>query len=97
LKSGSCYEQKNLYYWHRESKSSNAEIDFVVQIGKSIIPIEVKSNTRGAMQSMRLFLEEKRSPFGIRTSLENFGELPNVKIIPLYALGGSLGNWQKDR
>jgi len=39
------------------------------------------------MQSMRLFLEEKRSPFGIRTSLENFGELPGIKIVPLYALG----------
>lgn len=90
LKSGSCYEQKNLYYWCRENKSSNAEVDFVEQIGQKIVPIEVKSNTRGAMQSMRLFLQEKHSPFGIRTSLENFGELPNIKIIPLYALGNSL-------
>jgi predicted AAA+ superfamily ATPase len=87
LKSGSCYEQQNLYYWHRESKNSNAEVDFVVQTGQNIIPIEVKSSAKGAMQSMRLFLEEKRSPFGIRTSLENFGELPGIKIIPLYALG----------
>ena len=87
LKSASCYEQKNLYYWHRESKSSNAEVDFVVQIGKNIIPIEVKGNTKGAMQSMRLFLSEKKFPFGIRTSLENFGGLPDVKIVPLYALG----------
>jgi len=37
-----------------------------------------------------LFLDEKHSSFGIRTSLENFGELPNIKIIPLYALGNSL-------
>jgi len=87
LKSGSCYEQQNLYYWHRESKSSNAEVDFVVQNGQNIIPIEVKSSAKGAMQSIRLFLEEKRSPFGIRTSLENFGELPGIIIIPLYALG----------
>jgi len=90
LKSASCYEQKSLYYWHRENKSSNAEVDFVVQTGKDIIPIEVKSNTKGAMQSMRLFLEEKHSPFGIRTSLENFSELSNVKIVPLYALGNFL-------
>jgi hypothetical protein len=87
LKSTSCYEQKDLYYWHRESKSSNAEVDFVIQIDKDIIPIEVKSNTKGAMQSMRLFLDDKHSPFGIRTSSENFTELPNIKIIPLYALG----------
>jgi predicted AAA+ superfamily ATPase len=87
LKSVSCYEQKSLYYWHRESNSSNAEVDYVVQLGKDIIPIEVKSNTKGAMQSMRLFLGEKQSPFGIRTSLENFGELPDIKIVPLYAVG----------
>jgi hypothetical protein len=87
LKAASCYEQKTLYYWHRENKSSNAEVDYVIQIGKNIIPIEVKSSTKGGMQSMRLFLEEKHSPYGIRTSLENFSELPDIKIIPLYALG----------
>ena len=87
LKAGSCYEQKNLYYWHRESKSSNAEVDFVAQTGQNIIPIEVKSGTKGTMQSMRVFLEEKRAPFGIRASLENFGELRNIKIIPVYAAG----------
>jgi predicted AAA+ superfamily ATPase len=87
LKSGSCYEQKNLYYWHRESKSSNAEVDFVVQIGQNIVPIEVKSGSKGAMQSMRLFLKEKHIPCGIRASLENFGVLPDAKIVPLYAIG----------
>jgi predicted AAA+ superfamily ATPase len=87
LKSGSCYEQKNLYYWHRESKNSNAEVDFIVQFGQNIIPIEVKSGAKGAMQSMRLFLESKCSPFGIRASLENFGELQKIKIVPLYGIG----------
>ena len=87
LKSSSPYEQKNLFYWHRENKSSNAEVDFVAQIGQHIIPIEVKGNTKGGMQSLRLFLAEKKSIYGIRTSMENFSELPDVKIVPLYALG----------
>jgi predicted AAA+ superfamily ATPase len=86
LKAGSCYEQKNLYYWHRESKSSNAEVDFVAQIGQNIIPIEVKSGSKGTMQSIRLFMEEKHSPFGIRVSLENFGKMQNIKIVPIYAI-----------
>ena len=93
LKAASCYEQKNLYYWHRENKSSNAEVDFVIQSGKNIIPVEVKSGAKGAMQSMRLFLDGKDSPFGIRTSLENFGELPGIKIVPLYALGTWAANY----
>jgi len=92
LKSSSFYEQKNLYYWHRESKSSNAEVDYVLQIGQNIIPLEVKSSTKGAMQSMRLFLDKKNSPYGIRTSMENFNELPNLKIIPLYAMGNFIAS-----
>lgn len=89
LKAGSFYEQKNLYYWHRESKSSNAEVDFVAQIGQNIIPIEVKSGSKGTMQSIRLFMEEKHSPFGIRVSLENFGRMQNIKIVPLYAIAAN--------
>jgi hypothetical protein len=37
---------------------------------------------------MNLFIKEKQPPFGIRTSLENFGKLPCIKIVPLYALNG---------
>jgi len=87
LKSCSCYEQKDLFYWHRESKSSNAEVDYVIQAADNIVPIEVKSNTKGAMQSIRMFMKEKRSPFGVRASMENFSELPDIRIVPLYAVG----------
>lgn len=39
------------------------------------------------MQSLYLFLEEKKIDFGIRLSLENFSEMEKIKIIPLYAVG----------
>lgn len=76
-----------LYYWQRESKNSQAEVDYVVQNNYKIIPIEVKAGTKGAMQSIYKFFEEKKSDFGIRTSLENFGQLGKIKIIPIYAIG----------
>jgi predicted AAA+ superfamily ATPase len=82
----------SLYYWQRESKSSQAEVDYVIQKETEIIPIEVKSGTKGAMQSMYIFLEEKQSNYGIRTSLENFGSLDKIKIIPIYAIGISIKN-----
>jgi len=50
-----------------------------------IVPVEIKANTKGAMQSMFQFLKEK-SPFGIRSSMENVGMFENVKIYPLYAI-----------
>jgi predicted AAA+ superfamily ATPase len=76
-----------LYYWQRESKSSQAEVDYVFQNNFNIIPIEVKAGTKGAMQSMYKFIEEKNVNFGIRTSLENYGELEKIKIVPIYAFG----------
>ncbi len=36
-----------LYYWHREKRGSNAEVDFVIQHKGKIIPIEVKSAKDG--------------------------------------------------
>lgn len=87
LKNGSCYTQQQLYFWRREAKNSNAEVDYVVQIGGKIIPVEVKSGTTGKMQSMHLFLKEKQSEYGIRASLENFAQYDKIKVIPLYAVG----------
>jgi predicted AAA+ superfamily ATPase len=75
-----------LYYWHREAKSSNAEVDYVIQKGAEIIPIEVKSGTKGQMQSLHLFLSERDLALGIRVSTENFTEYDKIMTIPLYAV-----------
>jgi hypothetical protein len=47
----------------------------------------VKAGTKGAMQSMFLFLQEKQRPYGIRCSMENFNCFENIKVYPLYATG----------
>jgi uncharacterized protein len=75
-----------LYYWHRESKSSNAEVDFVVQVGSRIVPIEVKSGVRGGMKSLHLFLQEKKHPLGVRVSMEPFSRVGDVLVVPLYGI-----------
>ncbi len=81
----SCYERTDLFYWQRETKNSQAEIDYVIQKNEKMIPLEVKAGTKGAMQSLFLFLTEKNIDFGIRLSLENFSQIEKVKIYPLYA------------
>ena len=86
-KNASCYSDDELYCWIREKKNANAQIDFVVQRGETIVPIEVKSGKGGKMQSMWVFLEEKKSSYGIRTSLENFAEYDKIRTYPLYAIG----------
>ena len=79
-----------LYNWVRETKNSNAEVDYLVQENSKIIPVEVKSGTKGSMQSLHLFMNEKNSEYGIRTSLENFAEYGKIKVYPLYAIGNVL-------
>lgn len=87
LKASSPYLQTNLYYWQREAKSSNAEVDYLIQQNEKICPIEIKSGLKGSMRSLFLFLEEKSIEYGIRSSLENFSEYESIKVRPLYSLG----------
>lgn len=87
IKSQAPYTNQELFYWQREAKNSLAEVDYVIQNNGSIVPIEVKSGKKGSMQSMHLFIKEKKVPKGIRASLENFSKLERIDIYPLYASG----------
>jgi predicted AAA+ superfamily ATPase len=86
LKSAPCTNPTQLYYWQREKPGSSAEVDYVVQCHTDIVPLEVKSGTKGSMQSMFQFLNEKNYHYGIRCSMENFGIYQNIKIYPLYSV-----------
>ena len=87
-KAGSAFAENRLFYWHREAKDSNAEVDYVVQFGDKVLPIEVKSGVKGSMKSLRILMEEKNLKLAIRTSEENFGLIDDaVRILPLYFIG----------
>ncbi len=92
IKQQSAYQKNNLYYWHRESKSSNAEIDYLLVKENKVVPVEVKAGTKGAMQSMFIFLKEKKADYGIRVSNENFAKYENIQVFPLYAIENVLKN-----
>ena len=86
IKSVPSANPTQLFYWQREKRGSIAEVDYIVQCNTDIVPVEVKSGTKGSMQSMFQFLSEKKYDYGIRCSMENFGAFQNVKIYPLYAI-----------
>jgi len=83
----SSHERGELWYWHREAKSSSAEVDYLISKGSTVIPIEVKANRKGAMKSLQIFSKEKGSQLCIRISAENFGSFQNTLVVPLYAVG----------
>jgi len=86
LKNARNHAARQLYFWSREKAQSSAQIDYLIQRGSRIIPIEVKSGTQGGMKSLNIFMKEKSISRGIRTSLENFSRKENFDIYPLYAI-----------
>jgi len=82
---------KNLHYWHRESRSSNAEVDYLIQLDRKIIPVEVKSGKGTTLKSLHAFLAEKpQSPFGVRFSTHPYSIEAKLHSYPLYAIAGLL-------
>ena len=54
------------HFWVREKKQSNAEVDFVLQHGNKIIPIEVKSGATGRLRSMHQFVDRADHRYAVR-------------------------------
>lgn len=78
--------KSNLYYWHREARGSQAEVDYLYQRGIDIIPIEVKSGSGTSLKSLRLFLQEHaKTPYGVRVSTHNYSHHGKTHSLPLYA------------
>ena len=58
--------ESNIYYWMREKRNSAAEIDYVIQSGNQIIPIEVKAGKTGTLKSLQIYVTEKKLKKAIR-------------------------------
>ena len=69
-----AYLSPELFYWSREEKSSNAEVDFIFQHKNKIYPIEVKAGKTGTLKSIQVYLYEKKLKNGIRFNMD----LPNI-------------------
>jgi predicted AAA+ superfamily ATPase len=79
--------QNKLYYWSREVKSSTAEVDFLMDAGEKIHPVEVKSGAAGKLKSLHLLLNTyPDSPQGYVFSCAPYAELPEQRLVflPLY-------------
>ena len=71
-----------LFYWTTDGQ---AELDFILQKGNDIIPVEVKTGKRTKSKSLILFTEKYKPSYSIRISSKNFGFENNTKSVPLYA------------
>ena len=79
--------KETLFYWSKENRGSDAEVDYLIQLKELVIPIEVKSGASKRIKSMHIFLESHpKSTHGIRF-WTGFGEINNnINSYPLYAI-----------
>jgi len=90
--------KSHLYYWSREVKNSQAEVDYLTTYNNTIIPVEVKSGHGAGLQSMRRFLESHpSSPYGIRFSVHDYSVFDSIHSYPLYAVAGTIEEENKKR
>lgn len=72
------------YYWSKPN--ARQEIDFLLQIGSDIVPIEVKAEENLKAKSLRQFVLDNGTDTAYRTSMSNFREEEWMTNLPLYAI-----------
>jgi hypothetical protein len=86
-----------LNYWLRDSRNSQAEIDWIIPFKGMLIPVEVKSGHSGKMKSLHLFMEKAPHTWAVRIysgkTLVEKAETPGGKkftliSLPFYRAGG---------
>jgi len=73
-----------LYYWR--SKGGKAELDFLLEIGDQIYPLEVKAGINVKSKSLKSYDTQFAPDQLVRTNLLNFKHDGKVCNIPLYAI-----------
>ncbi len=67
-----------LFYWQRTG-GRQGEIDFIIQHGNRVVPVEVKSGSAGSMKSLHQFMAEKRLDFAVRCNI-NRPSVENIRV-----------------
>ena len=72
-------------YYFTETKSEG-EIDFMIQKGMDIIPVEVKAEENLRAKSLKCFCEKYEPREAIRTSMSDYKQQDWLTNIPLWAI-----------
>jgi predicted AAA+ superfamily ATPase len=79
--------KESLFYWRKQKRGSQAEVDYVIQLDSKVVPIEVKAGSSKRIKSMQIFLDTHSfSSYGLRFSADNYSVYKDVKNYPLYAV-----------
>ena len=79
-----CSTGIEIYYW--SSEQGIAEIDFLIQTGGKVIPIEVKAQENLKAKSLKSFRDKFHPELSLRTSMSDFREEETLTNLPLYGI-----------
>lgn len=74
----------NIYYY--TNNRGSCEVDFVVDNGGSIIPVEVKAETNLKAKSLKTYRERFNPEISVRTSMKDYKQEDRLLNLPLYAI-----------
>ncbi len=74
-----------IFYWSAEK--GMAELDYLVQIGRYNVPIEVKASENLQAKSLKVFAQKYNTKINVRTSMSDYKVEDWLINIPLYLIG----------
>ena len=74
----------NIYYWTAER--GTAEVDFVIDDGSDVIPVEVKAEVNLQAKSLKVYREKFQPKLSIRTSMADYKKEDWLLNLPLWAV-----------
>ena len=79
-------DEAAIYFWCRQKPSSTAEVDYIISIDSHIVPIEVKAGTTGQLKSLKILMQERNLPLGLRISQMPLQIEDKIVSLPFYLL-----------
>ena len=84
-----CQQLKNIedldIYYYTNDRGS-CEVDFVVDTGEKIVPVEVKAEVNLKAKSLKTYREKFLPEISVRTSMADFKKEEWLVNLPLYAV-----------
>lgn len=75
----------DIYYWSNDR--GNAELDFLIESGNYVVPIEAKAETNLKAKSLKVYRELFVPSLSVRTSMADYKKEGGLLNLPLYAIG----------
>ena len=72
------------YYW--SNAKTPAEIDFIVQQGSRVVPVEVKAEENVRARSLSQFIKDNPGLKGLRLSMKGYANQEWMENVPLVAI-----------